>query len=311
MGSSGRDYFRDDDPYGSSWDPTGGERPPLSLPTKVAIVFGLLFFLTSVVPSLLPHIGLSRDGLLSGQLWQLLSYAFVADREGVISVIFSCLIIYSFGTMLIQSIGEREFLYFLVATALFGGVAQVITSAYSTAGTLHLTEAVLLWLALRRPHEKISLFGLIEIPLWGCATAFIGLAAYGSLQAQFAYASNPELGRTAYLMAFPSFAGCLLFAFLHERFRWRIADLVGVGLSDRISSRLKSRQLSSRRKQSSLRVFEPEDAEEKQPSAKEVASAAEVDRILEKIHQEGEASLTSKERKLLAKESKRLRGRRG
>ena len=309
MGSSNRDYFRDDDPYGSSWDPTGGERPPMSLPAKIGVLFGVLFIFTSLYPPAMPWLALSRDTLASGRIWTLLTYAFVSPLLGAIGTIFACLIVYSFGLMMQEIVGTREFVLFILASTLFGGVAHVLTMPLGTGGSTHIIDALLLWLALRRPHQTINLFFLFTVPLWGVATVFIGLSIAMSLRfVGAAYA--PDAG-SFFVVGFPSLLGCLCFAFMHERFRWRLSSFVGPNLTDALSSKLKSRRTTARARKTNLQVFAPDDepdARSQRAAEAEARTAEEVDRILQKIHEQGEASLSGKERRLLAKESKRLRG---
>ena len=304
MGLSNRDYFRDDDddPYGSSWDPTGGQRGPVSLPAKLAILFGVVFFLVTVVPDLVSYLGLSRGNLASFKIWTLLTYGFTAGQGSIIWLIFSCLIVYSFGLMMQQHTGRRELLCFVIAVVLFGGVAQVLFSRVGTTGPHHIIEAITLWLALRRPFEQISLFFVLSVPMWGVATVFVGLALYDAIGYQQAVAQAAVAGQDIsrfFGTGMYSMLGSLLFAFMHERLRWRLSDYVGTGFSDRIREKMQERKVAARQKSSKLRVFSPEEPDEN--------AAAEVDRILQKIHEQGESALTGKERKLLAKESKRLR----
>jgi hypothetical protein len=77
-------------------------------------------------------------------------------------------------------------------------------------------------------------------------------------------------------------------AFLYYRFNWNLGRLVPRGFS-----------LDWLKPRSSLRVHDPE-----QEEPPEVDLGAEVDRILEKIHREGEARLTRKERRTLVDASR-------
>ena len=96
-----------------------------------------------------------------------------------------------------------------------------------------------------------------------------------------------QAGNTAYGVHLSGIA----FALLYFQYRWNLAWLGG-GLFSRV--RLKRRP--------KLRIHDP--------ASEEAELSREVDRILEKIHRQGEESLTRKERRTLENASRKYQKRR-
>jgi membrane associated rhomboid family serine protease len=72
------------------------------------------------------HLALSRDGLLQGKIWQLLTFQFLHAAPMPFHVLFNCLGLYFFGRRVEEILGSRRFLaiYFLSGAA--GGILQVL-----------------------------------------------------------------------------------------------------------------------------------------------------------------------------------------
>ena len=72
------------------------------------------------------HLALSREGLLQGKIWQLLTFQFLHSAPMPFHVLFNCLGLYFFGRRVEEILGTRRFLgiYFLSGVA--GGILQVL-----------------------------------------------------------------------------------------------------------------------------------------------------------------------------------------
>lgn len=305
MGLANRDYFREDDPYGSSWNPDSGK--PMSLSTRLSIAFGVCFLIGVLLPDFVEYTALSVDALKSGRVWTLVTFGFVTNPRDIIGIIFDCYLIYAFGNMVERTMGSREYGLFLLATLLFAAAAHLITTGTPTIGPIHLLSALFLWLALTSPQMSVSLI-LFTAKLWAVVAFFTAWQLFASIGTWQVMQNNPGLPVEGYGTAFPSLLGALLFAFLYQRFGWDLDAVIG-GRLDRLRAAAPGRSpsLARRVKQSKLKVFAEDEPAPAAMSAED--ASAEVDRILQKIHEEGEASLTKKERSLLKRESQRLRKR--
>src|SRR5438132_685892 len=108
---------------------------------------------------------LNVDQVLHGQVWRLLTYAFLHDPHNLWHIVFNMLFLWWFGKDLEGIYGTREFLTFYLVAAVIGGLA------FTLAGALHLDEgaknclgasgsvtAVLVLCALHFPNRIILLF---------------------------------------------------------------------------------------------------------------------------------------------------------
>src|SRR5947209_2059358 len=71
---------------------------------------------------------LDVDKVLGGQVWRLLTYAFLHDREALMHIVFNMLFLWWFGPDLEDLYGPREFLTFYLVSALLGGIFFVLAS---------------------------------------------------------------------------------------------------------------------------------------------------------------------------------------
>jgi len=139
---------------------------------------------------------------------------------------------------------------------------------------------MLILFALNFPRRTLLLFFVLPVPAWIVAVMVVIMDLAG-----FSRGQGSEVAHAAHL------AGAA-FAFLYFRSRLNLGRLLPGW--DRISRLFRSRPR--------LRLHDPSE-DERRLSAK-------VDRILEKIHQEGEANLTDEERRTLERASRRYQRKR-
>ena len=298
MGLDNRDYVHDESGYDGFGG--GGGRPPgaagLSAIAKVTIVVGVAYVLAMLIPDLAANLTLSWAGLKSGKLWQLLTYAITplgvaadhpdrgavvaAANRGIISFAFALYILFQFGRQLTQFVGAKETVGLLGAAVLAGGVVAAVVSPQLGAGYANvwtLANVTLVGVAMRRPHDKILLFFVLPVPLWAVAAAIVGFSVLTAVSGNAA-AVAPMLASLAVAAA-------------HEKKGVRFA-----GAADAVSD------WRRRRSQPKLKVHRPEADEDEGFDDR-------VDAVLAKLGEQGEASLTGKERRLLKQASKRYKDR--
>ena len=300
MGLDNRDYVHDESGYDGFG---GGHRPSgaagLSTVAKLTICVGVIYGLAALIPELAYNLTLSWEGLRSFKLWQVLTYAVTpigrsvedpgraaaieAASRSIISLAFALYVLFVFGRMLTQLVGEKELLWLLGASVLAGGVAAAVLSPAGLvyADVWMMAHVCLVWVALRRPHDQILLFFVLPVPLWVVAALIVGFSLYGAL-----------VGAAA--AAVPTLAA-LAVAAVHERRRLRFA-----GFAD------SAREWKRQRSRPKLRVHNP-DADER--SDVDDGFNDRVDAVLAKLSEQGEAALTAKERRLLKQASKRYKNR--
>tara|TARA_Y100001960_G_C14627803_1_gene804154 strand:- start:77 stop:925 length:849 start_codon:yes stop_codon:yes gene_type:complete len=277
MGIYDRQYYRDDD------DGPGWNRPsaPRMMTTQLVVVTAVIyfadaFFLQSKIGMQCAiHVGLFRD---HWKAWQLLSYGFL--HADVMHLLWNMYGLFLFGRDVERRYGRQEYLRFYLASIVVSGGAWLMIQSLtgSQAGILVGASggvtAVLVLYCFNFPQRRLLLMGIWEVPAWGLGVAFVGVDLLGAL--------GGGSGRVAYEAHLAGAA----FAFTYFSQRWTFSKwnfLPGK---------------SSFRKKPRLKLHDPEQIDQQDQAA---------DRVLEKIRQSGEASLTRKERRILEEYSRRMR----
>ena len=136
--------------------------------TLYIIAANILFFAVSYrFPILKAYMALNPVAVLSGYLWQPVTYMFA--HADLTHLFVNMLGLFFFGTQVERSIGSKEFLLFYFLTGALAGLASfgiyVATGAWYTTllGASGALFAVLLAFAIVNPEAQIYLYGLIPI----------------------------------------------------------------------------------------------------------------------------------------------------
>ena len=301
MGIENREYLRDE------YDDTAGSfRRPSSKPmTLILVVVTVAVFVLQLMTSRangLPGASTSRvqewlalnfdDVMTRGQIWRLLTYAFCHDQGNLLHIVFNMMVLYSIGGVLRQLLGDREFLWFYLVSAVFAGMCSLVFYRLiginaQIIGASGATMAVFCLVALHYPRQKVLLMGIIPIEFRWLLAAFVAIDTLPMINQVAAWwqhkPTDSEVANSAHI-------GGLIFGFLYFRWNMRITRWW-----DQFAGRI-----ATRRRRGKLRVF----TEVPEPESN---LSSQVDDILEKISREGEASLTSRERNILAQASKQYR----
>jgi hypothetical protein len=198
--------------------------------------------------------------------------------------------LWMFGRDIEAIYGGKEFLKLYLMLLLAGSVGWAIANRFFMGTPLDMpcvgasaavTGVVLLYI-FYYPHRTLLLFFVLPVPAWLVGVGMILYDVWGAV------AVGGHVAHGAHL------AGAAL-AYAYYHWRWNFS-----ALWDRLTQPLQ--RLGRPR----LRVHQPPSG----PSADEAKLSGEVDRILEKIHREGEASLTRKERQILEDASRQYQQRR-
>jgi membrane associated rhomboid family serine protease len=239
-----------------------------------------------------------EDALFRGQIWRFVTYAFCHDRFGIWHVVFNMLFLWWFGRQLESMYGPREFLLFylvaaVAAAALFLSLELLFRHPLTPmVGASGAVMGVLMLYAMHFPRERIYVFwGLFPVEVRWFVAFFVIVDLHPILL---------ELGGTSLGdgVAHSAHLGGLLFGFLYRRFDWRLDDLFS-----RIRRPRFDRWVGSRRK---IRLHQPS-VRAAQPRGENLDD--QVDRLLAKIHDHGEASLTDDEREVLKTASQKYKKR--
>ena len=211
--------------------------------------------------------------------WQFLTYGFVHSPFDIWHILFNMMVLFFLGRDVEQWYGTREFIRLYLVTLVFSSLVfalttrlvdpQARTSMYGASGAI--TGVVVLY-AFNFPRRMMLFMFVIPMPAWLLGAIVVAMDIWGTL--------FPEHGTILGIdphTAFTTHLGGAAFAAAYFLLGWNFGRFYDTATR---WIRLRSRP--------SLRVFKPDD----QP-ASHVADE-EVDRILEKIHREGEGSLRGK-----------------
>jgi len=294
MGLANRDYFRDEERrYGGG----GGGDFLADTPTvRLMIVLTIAaFFLQLLITRPANEFGmgvresviddwlaLKVDAVLSGQIWRLVTFAFLHARYDIWHLIFNMLGVWWFGTTLERMYGSREFLWFYLTAAAFGGIAHVLWGILfpggGVIGASGVVMAIAMLYAIHYHRQRIWFFGIIPIEMRFLVAFYVIIDLHPVLLALGGEQMMSHIAHVVHL------AGLLYgWLYYHYNIRWE-------RLGDALTSRWTN--LRARRK---FKVYRPEP----EPDNLEI----ELDRILAKISEQGTGSLTPREQATLAKAS--------
>ncbi len=247
---------------------------------------------------------LDPELIMNGQVWRLLTYAFLHDFFSIFHILFNMLFLWWFGSEIEDMRGSREFLTLYLTAAIFSGTVYVLTAlgdnsvALGASGAVY---AIMVIYACHFPMRRILLFFVIPMPIWILVVGVVGIDLVRYLGAT----QNVRPGQGG--IAVTAHLGGALFGFLYYKLQWRLTSI-----GDGIRGWLK------RRKQPRLRVYREESEAKRSPvgvSAPSRPSAdegleAKVDAVLEKVSRVGKEGLTEEEKGILLRASEVYKKRR-
>jgi membrane associated rhomboid family serine protease len=301
MGIQDRDYYRESSrSLLDAWGRQGAV-------VWIIIITSAVFFvqcLTGGPPrSELVHFGrFSRSAILEGEVWRLLTPLFL--HAGLWHLFCNMLVLYWAGSRLEEIYGSREIVLFYFAAGLFAHVfylfAQLagLTQQSSAIGASGAVMAVLVLFALHFPNQRVLLFFVFPVPVWLLVPLYVLLDVYGGIGGQGGIAYFAHLGGA-------------LFGLLYYQTHIRFSSLFARSRAATRQSRPVLRLLPA---EPEVERPEPVGAVVESPARpKEAADEhleAKLDRVLAKVSQFGQDSLTPEEREILVKASELYKKRR-
>jgi membrane associated rhomboid family serine protease len=297
MGIESREYLRDDGNV--SFDGQGPVEP-ISVVTKIILVTVVVFVLQMAIKSqdgssvLERWFILNGSELFGGQIWRLLSYAFLHDTGYLLHIVLNMYMLYVLGRATAQLTGNREFIWFYAVSAVFSGLCSVcfyrlLNVNPNILGASGAVYAVFTLFAMHYPRQKLYLFGILGVEVRWLLVIYVAIEANPVIRQLV----DGQLGRDG--TAHSAHLGGLLFGWLYFRWNMRFSTWW-----DRVARRTSTRIKAGK---SGLRVYNPKNQPESNLSDR-------VDAILAKISSQGEQALTERERRILRQASEQMKKRR-
>ncbi|MCI0359400.1 MAG: rhomboid family intramembrane serine protease [Planctomycetaceae bacterium] len=222
-----------------------------------------------------------------GQVWRLVTYAFCHERTWVMHILFNMLALFWFGVTLETMYGQREFLLFYLAAAVVSGIAHVALGLLTGSGAAAIgasgaVMAVLMLYAIHYPRHTIRIFWFFPLEVRWIVVLYVIYDLHPLLLALAGDELYSNVAHAAHL-------GGLAFGFVYwkldlqlERYWDKLPKLSGAG---------------TRRRQTIAPIRRSAEQQQDQ----------DVDEILRKIADSGEASLTDQERRTLQRAAERYK----
>lgn len=213
------------------------------------------------------------------KFWTFLTNGFahssLDSQSGIFHILFNMLTLLFLGRPVEEHLGKAEFLKFYLVAIVIGSIgwylSQLLQGGNGYAlGASGAVSAVVIYFIFLAPQAKLLLFGLIPMPAWGVGVLFLVSNIYHAF-------SHDSIAWEAHI------AGGA-FAALYFHFKWNFSRLYLPKLN-----------------RANLKVHRPN------AGGVDEKLQREADRILAKISEQGQDSLTRRERKTLEKYSAQVR----
>ncbi|MDO5579525.1 MAG: rhomboid family intramembrane serine protease [Planctomycetia bacterium] len=281
MGIYDRDYFRED----RSDENRRGirrrtPRSSLSAVTWIIIINVALYFLNAL---LTPENNLITNSLMMKAenfghplyWYQILTYGFVQDPSNFMHILANMFTLFFLGPPVEQRYGRKEFLIFYLIAIIVGGLIWGFLHMGGEGAMLGASGAVsatVILFILNYPNMMLYIYGIIPVPAWLLGIGYIVYDTMGAWEGKGNIAHEVHLAGAAF---------ALIYFFSRIRF-------TALGNFKKQKGKYSPRTFSVHR-------------EDPGPSNE---MEAEVDRLLRKISQYGEAALTEQERETLRRASR-------
>jgi membrane associated rhomboid family serine protease len=292
MGYQDRDYYRE----GEAGSGLAGS-VVVKLVAINCIVFLADLFFGQRQHTVMNALALSPESLLHPLQWyRILTYGFTHDPDNVLHIGCNMLGLYSFGRVLEDRFGWKEFLRFYLLAIVLGGLVwagrTALMSDFLVAnfggdpwtvplmGASGGVVAVVILFCLLYPRATVLLFFVFPVPAWVLGVIIVVTDMFAGHHDQIAHDVHLTGG---------------LLALGYWYFGWNLGRLPGMGAFAQLGRSLGK----SLKPKPDLRVHDPE--------AYYDDLDAEADQVLQKVSREGEESLNRRERQILEAYSRRMR----
>lgn len=218
--------------------------------------------------------------------WRLVTYGFLHDRDSVFHLLGNMMGLYFFGREVETIYGARKYLRFYLSAIVLSGFVWLLNSAWlggngPVVGASGAITSIIMLFVFHFPHRTVLLNFFIPVPAWVLGVFLIVMNLLGERQGEGRVAYDVHLAGAAY-------------GWIFYKLQWDLLSFFpGQGWP----------KFPRIRRSPQLKIH--------QPSRSSDQLAEQADAILEKLHRQGEQSLTSRERAILEEYSRSVRNRRG
>lgn len=226
------------------------------------------------------------DSLGKGLLWTPITYSFL--HGDFIHILFNMLMLFFFGRVALQTLGQKRFLQLYFSAVLLGGFfwfgASFMSGAPAVVGASAAVSALIIFFVCLNPDGQISLFAVIPVRARYLAYGLIVIAVIGFFAQEISKTSTSKLAHSAHL-------GGMLAGYLFFKYIYLVNphDKSGA-ISLSFARFFKKKQTAKSTAGYTYRVNVSKETRDLK---------GEVDRILDKINSKGFGSLSTREKEIL------------
>jgi membrane associated rhomboid family serine protease len=152
------------------------------------LVFFLWYLLYMFDPTFMAENFLvSWNGLKAGYFWTILTSVF--SHNLLFHLFINMYFFYGFGKAIELTIGSKKFLYLYLFSGIVGSLGHCLVSVFvlhrpetQALGASGAIAGVLVFFALKFPHEKVYLLGLLPLPAYWGLLLFVGIDLWGLVE---------------------------------------------------------------------------------------------------------------------------------
>ncbi len=292
MGIYDRDYYQGDElrPL-RPWDNRSMVTLLIFANAAVFLLNFLFFRRAAGGMGLMELLALHSDTLFHPLQWyRFVGYGFAHSPNNIWHILFNMLSLYFLGRNVEDKYGKWEFFRFYMAAIVVCGLGWALLQLGQGAGPASVigasgaVTAVALMFVYSFPQATLYIYAILPVKAWLLGIIIILTNVFSN---------NQHVATSVHLIG-AGFATAYFFG------RWNFSK--AGDWFDGVSTQIKQRRRG-------LKVHRP-NAERTERSASPSKDESESDRILDKIHREGQDSLTSRERKFLERYSREIREKR-
>lgn len=226
--------------------------------------------------------------------WRFISMGFAHDHSTLNHLLGNMIGLFFFGRAIENAFGPKKFLAFYMTAIIFGAIGFSIRHLLlgspnpefppAALGASGAVFAVVILFALKYPQARVQFMLIIPMPAWV-------LGVFYMVYSLVALTGDDRVAHDVHIIGG-------IYGFVFYKTGWELTQITPRALSELF----RSGKVSIPKRNSRVKLYDPDTKAQKLD--------AEADRILAKLHREGEASLTAKERRILEEYSRRMQQRR-
>ena len=168
----------------------------------IAIGTALVYLIDMVDPShtAISYLYFSRDLILRGQIWRLVSYLFLPMNDGILGLAINLYFYYLFGKLIEQSWGTFRFNLYYFSGVVITDIAALLLGIH--ASSLHINLSLILAYATVFPDVRIRYMYILPLKMKHLAWVYLAITLYHVINSYYPHNLLPVFALVNYFLFF-------------------------------------------------------------------------------------------------------------